>query len=468
MAPSSSDCCRPRTLLSSTANAAAAEDSASASASASLITARADEPNLYNIPSELRTTYQPLPTPVRLATVLLSMLISAVTTWRKSLSSLWLRPLLATFHDANWKKVLSFAAKTLLITVATNTVLQDILLPPSRVSMQALVNQYTLPSKLSRYEKMTLDSQGTQLGVHFLECHSSTPKEAKLDAIYLNHGFGASSLSWLPVVPPLVDRLQARVALGHDTAGFGFTDRPDDLEGYTSYTSAKIGLAVLQSRLSQDQDEQKYVLLMGHSMGSLATLRMALDLPQHVKQRIILVAPALGLFPRNSTPETDSVKKTPPSTAKKWRSRLTTVPKRLLLEMPVSYALRRAVGTPGFWREGLKLFWGDPKILSDSDVLRFQWPCVGKGWEQGILSFAQAQLLPSRSDQELLQQVLDRGIQVDVVVGAKDIVVRPSTIRKFLEPFPTVRIIEMEGLGHDSFEEDVDGFMSVVENLLAT
>ena len=38
---------------------------------------------------------------------------------------------------------------------------------------------------------------------------------------------------------------------------------------------------------------------------------------------------------------------------------------------------------------------GDPLRLTDSDVLRFQWPSVGQGWEDGLLNFARSRILSS-------------------------------------------------------------------------
>ena len=58
-----------------------------------------------------------------------------------------------------------------------------------------------------------------------------------------------------------------------------------------------------------------------------------------------------------------------------------------------------------FWRKGLELAWGDPKKLYDSDVLRFQWPSIGKGWEDGLVTFARAMSQPTAvSDAELVNK----------------------------------------------------------------
>lgn len=60
----------------------------------------------------------------------------------------------------------------------------------------------------------------------------------------------------------------------------------------------------------------------------------------------------------------------------------------------MGYFLRRVIGTDGSWRAVLESAWVDPsKLTEDSDVLRYSWPSIGTGWEEGILNFASAQVL---------------------------------------------------------------------------
>jgi len=346
-------------------------------------------------------------------------------------------------------------------------VLQDMFLPPSRLSMQSLLQTYFLPSALSRYEPVMLaNTTGTSdsLGVHWLQ-YEQPPKFANaqyaFQALYVNHGFGASSLSWLPALPVLVHRTNARTGLGHDAVGFGFTERPpvknNSLAAYTSMYSATIGATLLQQQVMAFNASSP-VLLLGHSLGAIATLRMALQLDANTSKRIILVAPALGIS------RTGGALSTKPS---EQQQSLFRVP-AAVWQVPAAYALRRLVGIQNFWRKGLQLVWGDPARLKDSDVLRFEWPAVLKGWERALLRFSSAQSLASdMSDVDLMQSVLDLpNTTVDVIVGSKDRIVSPTQARKFLEPFPQVRVVELAGLGHDPFEEDVDTFVQTVEDLL--
>ena len=284
------------------------------------------------------------------------------------------------------------------MSVFVKALLQEFLTPPSRISTVDLMKKYVLPSTLSRFQTIKLPSplfgsRGTQkpkeatmsskmpkttemtttttneeLGVHYIQYESrnkrGTAEPPRFQAIHCNHGFGASSLSWLPVLPRLVDRLRTRVGVGHDAVGFGFTDRPakDDnkqyLARYTTKGSSEIGTALLQRVLNETDadaysDEKKDtnitseeisgkpVILMGHSLGSLTTLQMALALPKTTRKWVILVAPALGMN-RSSNANAGNVK----SEESSHGSKKNKVKEALISGVSAvgRYALRRLVG----------------------------------------------------------------------------------------------------------------------------
>lgn len=120
------------------------------------------------------------------------------------------------------------------------------------------------------------------------------------------------------------------------------------------------------------------------------------------------------------------------------------------------------------WKLGLKrAAWGNPERVRDSDVLRYQWPSIGKGWERGLLQFARAQ--KSFDDRLLFRQVLDLpNTTVAIVLGSEDKVIPIEMTRKFLSDFQDddLNVIQLEGLGHNPFEEDVETFMHAVENII--
>jgi predicted esterase len=272
-----------------------------------------DEPNLYQIPSNLSPVYGTLPVLLQACVWLIAALSSALMTWKQRLT--WASPLVAIAKkEVNFMKLLSFFVKSWIFATLSNGLLQEVLTPPTRVSVGELRNNYILPSTLSRFEDVPIQLEKTKnLGVHYLQYQSKSQPPARFQALYVNHGFGASSLSWLPALPKMVDRLQVRVGVGHDAVGFGFTDRPKDLEAFTTTASAAIGMALLEQQIQQKEEEgeedSKPVILMGHSMGSLATLQMALAMPATTKKCVVLVAPALGMRPSSHRKSLESKRK---------------------------------------------------------------------------------------------------------------------------------------------------------------
>jgi len=481
---------------------------------------RPDEPNLYDIPSNLHATYQPLPFLVRM----LISLSSAAMSWKQFIT------LTFTVHhrlvSATVKNAMVILVRYLLVSSVAKLCLQEWMSPPSRVTTKYLADNDLLPSRLSRYQFVTPmdvnDVMGgdasseddnvekramKSIGVHSLQYtnpnyvnevnaeqqHQRRKQQNKqqqhnfnsIDAAYLHHGFGASSLSWLPVLPSLTKQLGARVGVAHDSVGFGFTDRPQSLEAYSAEANVGIGLELLnddddaakptvESSGENEKSEtgkDRNIAIFGHSMGAKAALIMALACSKREDVRlnpslVVLVAPALEGVSLPSTGSSTKKKASNNKISQLLRSIWVTW-RKIFLDYPFRYGLRRLVGgSPNFWRKGLASAWGDPKRLSDSDVLRFQWPSIGMGWEQGLLNLVRSKLSsPSKSvldDGELLQQVSSLpNTKVVIIYGSRDRIVKfeGSVAEKVKKEFPTVHIVRMEGLGHDPYEEDVDGFL---------
>ena len=110
------------------------------------------------------------------------------------------------------------------------------------------------------------------------------------------------------------------------------------------------------------------------------------------------------------------------------------------------------------------LAWGDRQKVSDSDALRFQWPSIGLGWEQGLLEFGRA-IGTRPDDSDLFRAVVNRkNCRILVIRGTRDRVISSETLGKFFSEFQDkVSIVELDGLGHDPFEEDVETFVDTVE-----
>ena len=233
---------------------------------------------------------------------------------------------------------------------------------------------------------------------------------------------------------------------------------------------------------------------MGHSLGSLTTLRMALQQQQNntkLRQHIILVSPAVGLRGRNKKDKT-SIRLPTTTTLPNNQVPLPRIGRRylfeplLLVQRPLQrigtsiacYGIKRLVGQANFWRNGLQQFvWNskNPKYaLRDSDVLRYQWPAIVQDWEIGLVQFASAQAThrpeDSMSDIELIQAVLDLPTvsSIHVIVGSNDRVIPNSLIVKFFQDhFPNrINVTTMDGFGHNPFEEDPEMFVESIRSLL--
>ena len=101
---------------------------------------------------------------------------------------------------------------------------------------------------------------------------------------------------------------------------------------------------------------------------------------------------------------------------------------------------------------------------------------IGKGWEQGLINFTRARILLSSpssqhtlDDGQLLTKVASlKGIQVVIMYGSNDKVVRidGAVAEQMSKDYPNIKLVRMEGQGHDPFEEKVDEFVSVLENAI--
>lgn len=333
---------------------------------ASQPTPREDEPNLYNIPPQLSATYRRVPWYINIFIGTASLAVVG----RRAISHLIQQ---GSLQLVDWtvKKALLFLLRYAVLWSVSKVAVQEGFYPPSRVTTQSLADAGNLPSLLSQYETVTPISSahdvnpGVPIGVHSIQY--ANLKTNKYAAIYLHHGFGASSLSWLPVLPSLVDRLGARVGIAHDAPGFGFTERPDadsvgGLKQYRTENSVGIGLALLQKAVAREShlentakpdedDAVQNVAIFGHSMGAKAALLMALSCSVNEKLRlqprlVVLVAPALEGITLPARRRKQSKAEIPDkiSGVRKWLASFWILWRKMFVDYPFQYVLRRLVG----------------------------------------------------------------------------------------------------------------------------
>ena len=465
---------------------------------------RLDEPFLYDIPADLKPVYQTPPLLLRVIVWASSALLAGREFISQVVSAASVSQITHSIREqapaTMARKVATFVLRYLLFATIAKLSIQERFFAPSRVSTKYLVDNDQLPSELSRYETIIPRSTwgGTKhvhndIGVHSIQYTKSAKENQddellpKFDGIYLHHGFGASSLSWIPVLPSLVNKLGKVGAPGiaNDNPGFGFSDRPDGdtdegLAQYSSEGNAGIALSLLDRHVKEERDdESRSVAIFGHSMGSKAALLMALTCAKEPQLNLkpsllVLVAPALEGLALPARKSSTKKKKSLQTTRCAWlRSILSSIRvlwRKVFLDYPIKFGLKRLVGRAGFWRRGLELAWGSGR-LSDSDVLRFQWPSIGSGWEQGLINFSRSKLFSASvlDDMQLLREVASNDeTTVVIVYGSKDrvIPIEGSVAEEIRHSFPNIKLIRMEDLGHDPFEEDVHGFMSELEKAL--
>jgi pimeloyl-ACP methyl ester carboxylesterase len=97
--------------------------------------------------------------------------------------------------------------------------------------------------------------------------------------IVLLHGFGASTYSWRRVMPGLAASFRV-VAI--DLNGFGYTERPHDLESYTKEGQGKLVLDVMDA-LGIGKAH-----VIGHSYGGGITLWLASRHPERLRSMVLV------------------------------------------------------------------------------------------------------------------------------------------------------------------------------------
>jgi pimeloyl-ACP methyl ester carboxylesterase len=451
------------------------------------------------------------------------------------------------------KMVCWWLAQLALSWWTCRTIVQDALYSPSRIaqpwkhlkpcslSRHSTISTATLPSFASKLKQPQKSQQDAMipldpLGVHYIQYDNDNNKDdidddssssnnnnnnnnnvVWFDAVHCNHGFGASSLSWLPALPSLTKIAKAPFGLAHDCVGFGLTERPlptahqltrnpNLLLPYTSLGTASIGNQLLLQQAQQAPKNKnkplESIVLFGHSMGTVATLQMALHfLPRETKKLIILVAPALITSSKQqqskqlqSNATSTKIQKLlsyiiqsqPTQTLKLIVQLFYYFLRSVIFDAPLSYALKRIGSNNKFWKNALSVAWGDKSLLKSSDILRFEWPSVCQNWIPGILNFARSRLFyQTNQDLILLQQVVELPhTQVVIVHGTKDAVIplslsqtivqhiksqqkqqQKSTTKQQPQQSP-IDLVLLEGRGHDPFEENVDEFSQCFQTIV--
>mmetsp|Transcript_1027 Transcript_1027/g.1787 ORF Transcript_1027/g.1787 Transcript_1027/m.1787 type:complete len:456 (-) Transcript_1027:502-1869(-) len=341
----------------------------------------------------------------------------------------------------------------------TRMLIQELLLRPTQVA-----HPYK-PTQISAFSK------NVSADLHYLLQRPSVPSPSS-PIVHLSHGFGASSLSFIGVVPSLSFRLGGTV-VASDAMGFGFSRYPSSsplssVSDYSIDRSSELAFANLENVVGKNNENPH--LFVGHSMGAVQAMRMARkkkleDMKCPVK--VVLVSPAIAERQGRKVKGGDKITN--------GLIRYICLPFVPLL----SLFLRRLVSTGKFWRNGLAMAWGDGKKLTQDSVNLYRYPSIATGWERGLLKFTAAQITGlgsfvgergRKGDGELLLSVCKVCDEVVIVHGRKDRIVPLKNSLKLKdwveEEGGKLEVVELSGVGHVAHEELEDDFVSICGEII--
>ena len=274
--------------------------------------------------------------------------------------------------------------------------------------------------------------------------HKRWENEKEKTKMLCLHGFGASLTSYEPCVTSLQ---KFGTIYAYDIIGFGRSSRPKVTE---LWQYSPINSAIISNELITERD-----VIIGHSMGCLIGIESAFM--KRVKT-LILIAPAVKTPKKFKLPEL-------------LRNALAilSVLLSLLISPFVLFFLRRFVVREKFWVNGLAFARGDstkpvPQHIIDLYMKPIGWP----GWDYGLLNFSRAmalyQAVAGHEVWRKLKEVADSGANVVIVHGTNDRVVPIANSRALVKAVPSIKLVEINGLGHVPHEENPLQFSQIVRS----
>ena len=118
---------------------------------------------------------------------------------------------------------------------------------PSNVlkSLDVIQGRLMAEQELKDHDSVFRELRST--AVHYKLAQAISP--AHPIALHCYHGFGANTFSWSYVYKSLAKQLQAQVTK-HDMPGFGLTERPKNISGYSLEFNGRLGRLVMDAELA--------------------------------------------------------------------------------------------------------------------------------------------------------------------------------------------------------------------------
>ncbi len=259
------------------------------------------------------------------------------------------------------------------------------------------------------------------IDIHY-ERHAYQGSSVNPPLILLLHGFGASTWSWREVIAPLSTFGEV---IAYDRPGFGFTERPTSWSETNPY-GLEGQVQIIDAFIEQFADQQREVVLIGHSAGGTLAAEYALRKPDTV-DALVLVAPAIlaGGGSRGG-----------------WLTALTKIPQVNRLG-PLLVGRIASSGQALLTRS-----WYDQSKITDEILEGYTAPLAIAGWEQAFWEFSQAdQNYRVRQDIAQLQQA------VLLVSGDTDLVVATNDTVQLSEMITDNQLSILPNTGHLPQEE---------------
>ena len=371
-------------------------------------------------------------------------------------------------------------------------------LPPVRILRRAgmvlltllVVQEFRLEMKL--IEDFTPYTGGKLFrdAIHFLHAQS---KQEIAPCFQLFHGFGASSLSFLPVINHFNSSAHIVAA---DLVGFGFNRRAKVSEFSQVAFSPRWNAALSNDIVEKSNVSYRHSLIVGHSMGAIPAIIasvLKLSATSHINISLILEAPALKLEPSSHSLLTKHVvRKVVDHTIADYnyespfRSQLLSnlagvllLPLQIIREivfLSLRLLIRRLVFLDSFWSKGLNSVFYDPQRNKIPGPSGYKLPRMAKGFDRQFLNFV---LSPARyryTNQyvandfgalDLLKALLAEGVRIFIVHGKNDKVVPLSASRNLISELPGVELHEVFECGHIPHEEKPEVFNAILESIIS-
>ena len=330
-------------------------------------------------------------------------------------------------------------------------------------------------------------------GSHFLDLISS-PKNNNRNArydrngdermspslIHLTHGFGSNSLTWLPLMQLLADKIACPRVVAADMENFGFGSRPSWGMGLTgcSWTGSR--------QLPDDQFtmcQSGRSIFVGHSMGSIQSLRLS---RRYINSDVVLISPALFLPSTERGQKAFERFKQTSGRGERMRASMAKGIAKTALRLIATatlyplfwFILRQIVASEKFWRRGLSTSVFDSKVVDKNFIFRYQLPVLAAGWERGLWFFCLAVGSKGRENWRALQDFenacgchgTEKKGKVVIVHGLEDAIIGVENSRLLAHWVESrggrVQLLEIEQCGHIFHEEKKDEFCETVQACL--